>query len=159
MRLLYQNLTQWRSYDDGPVARRRSTLDPVKPLMELMPPPHSIRVLVADDHERIRCALGAVLASPADIEVIGMAADGSQAVAMAATLAPDVILMDVSMPGVDGITATRRIRAANPRVRVVIFTAFGDRQEEAYRAGASAHLLKDCAPEELVRCVRATAAA
>ena len=114
-----------------------------------------LRVLVADDHACIRVALGQLLASLEDMEVVGFAVDGAQAVALAAQLAPDVVVMDVSMPLVDGIEATRRILETNPALRVVTLTAFRERQEEAYRAGAAAHLLKDGAPEELIRCLRA----
>jgi DNA-binding NarL/FixJ family response regulator len=117
-----------------------------------------IRVLVADDHERIRCALGQLLGTVEDIEVVGLAVDGAEAVAMAASLAPDVILMDVSMPALDGIEATRRIVEQNPGLGVVTLTAFRSHRDEARHAGAAAHLLKDAAPEELIRCIRDVAA-
>jgi DNA-binding NarL/FixJ family response regulator len=113
-----------------------------------------IRVLVADDHARIRAALGLLLGSLEDVEVVGFAVDGAQAVDLACRLAPDVVVMDISMPGVDGIEATRRIVEANPGLKVVTLTACRERQDEAYRAGAAAHVLKDAAPEELIRCVR-----
>jgi DNA-binding NarL/FixJ family response regulator len=114
--------------------------------------------LVADDHARIRRALGTLLATVDDVEVVGFAVDGAQAVSLAAELEPDVVVMDVGMPIVDGIEATRRILEANPALRVITLTAFRERQDEAYQAGAAAHLLKDAAPEELIRCVRAAAA-
>ncbi len=117
-----------------------------------------IRVLIADDHARVRSALSGLLTTREGIEVAGVATNGAEAVAMAAGLAPDVVLMDVSMPILDGIEATRQIVAANPGLRVVILTALGGRREEALRAGAVGHLLKDASPEELVRCLRLTAA-
>jgi DNA-binding NarL/FixJ family response regulator len=117
-----------------------------------------IRILVADDNARLRKALSQLMGAVEDLEVIGTAADGREAVALALALGPDVVLMDVSMPVLDGIEATRRICAVDPGVRVVIITAFHDRQDEALGAGAVDHLLKDTAPEELVRRVRRAAA-
>lgn len=90
--------------------------------------------------------------------MVGFAADGAHAVALAAELAPDVVVMDLSMPVMDGIEATRRILEANPGLKVVTLTAVRERQDEAYRAGAAAYLLKDAAPDELIRCVRTAAA-
>jgi DNA-binding NarL/FixJ family response regulator len=114
----------------------------------------AIRVLIVDDHDRTRFAVGQLLSASDDIEVVGEAADGAEAVALAARLAPDVVLMDVSMPVLDGLEATRRIVNENPRLRVVTLTAFGNRSEEARRAGAVAHILKDAPPWELMRCIR-----
>jgi DNA-binding NarL/FixJ family response regulator len=121
-------------------------------------PGRPIRVLIADDHARVRAGLSGLLAAREDIEVVGVATNGAEAVAMAVGLAPEVILMDVSMPVLDGIEATRQIVAANPRLRVVILTALHGRREDALRAGAAGHVLKDASPEELVRCLRLTAA-
>ena len=92
-----------------------------------------------------------------DIEVIGSAVSGTEAVALAATLTPDVVVMDVGMPIMDGIEATRRILATNPGLRVVTLTALRDRRDEALRAGAAAHVLKDATPDELIGCIRAVA--
>jgi DNA-binding NarL/FixJ family response regulator len=121
-------------------------------------PAGRIRVVVADDHERLRVAVSGLLSALEDFEVVGVAADGAEAVALTAALGPDVVLMDVSMPGVDGIEATRRILAASPATRIVILTAVRERRDEALRAGAAAHLLKDAPPAELVRCLRLAAA-
>jgi DNA-binding NarL/FixJ family response regulator len=118
-----------------------------------------IRVLIVDDHPGIRVGLGELLACTGDIEVIGCAVSGTEAVALAATLAPDVVVMDVGMPVMDGIEATRRILAMNPDLRVVTLTALRDRRDEALRAGAAAHVLKDATPDELIGCIRAVAMA
>ena len=121
-----------------------------------------VRVLLADDQELVRAGLDMLLAGAAGVEVVGQAADGLQAVRLAAELAPDVVLMDVRMPGVDGIEATRRIRAgADPDSgpRVVILTTF-DLDEYvfgAFRAGASGFLLKDAPRERILDAVRAAA--
>lgn len=122
-------------------------------------PRQRIRVLIADDHDGIRGSLSQLLTCTDDIEVIGTAANGDQAIAIAAALGPDVILMDIGMPVIDGIEATRRIRMRNPAMRIVTLTGFHDRQEEALCAGAAAHLRKDAAPDELISCIRAVAAA
>jgi DNA-binding NarL/FixJ family response regulator len=104
-----------------------------------------IRVLLADDQALVRTGFRMILKGEADIEVVGEAADGAQAVDGARRLAPDVVVMDVRMPHVDGLEATRRILAGNPAPRVLMLTTF-DRDEyvfEALRAGASGFLLKD----------------
>jgi DNA-binding NarL/FixJ family response regulator len=118
-----------------------------------------ITVLLADDQSLVRAGFRALLDAAEDIEVVGEAADGDEAVSAAKTLQPDVVLMDIRMPGTDGLEATRRIVAdARLRsVRVVILTTF-DLDEyvfEAIRAGASGFLVKDSEPEELIRAVRA----
>jgi len=121
-----------------------------------------IRVALADDQALVRAGFRALLAAEDDIEVVGEADDGAQAVALASEHAPDVILMDIRVPGIDGIEATRRI-AADPGlagVRIVILTTF-DLDEyvfEALRAGASGFLVKDTEPDELLRAVRVVAA-
>ncbi len=120
-----------------------------------------IRVLIADDQKLIRAGFGALLAAEDDLTVVGEAADGGAAVEMAIRELPDVVLMDIRMPGLDGIEATRRI-AADPRlenVRVVILTTFetDDYVFDALRAGASGFLVKDTDPEELLRAVRVVA--
>lgn len=141
--------------------QQQSAPEPTRrhPVAERGRAPAPIRLLVADDNARLRMALVQLLAAIEDMHVVGAAADGAEAVAMAVSLAPDVVLMDVGMPILDGIEATRRIVAANPGVRVVILTSFRDREDEAYGAGAVGHLLKEAAPAELVRCVRGAAAA
>lgn len=120
-----------------------------------------IRVLVADDQKLVRAGFGALLAAEEDLTVVGEAADGESAVEMATRERPDVVLMDIRMPGLDGIEATRRI-AADPRlenVRVVILTTFETDEYvfDALRAGASGFLVKDTDPEELLRAVRVVA--
>ena len=121
----------------------------------------SIRVLIADDQQLVRAGFALILKPHADLDVIGEAADGAEAVALAAQRRPDVILMDIRMPGMDGLDATRIIcgdeRLAG--VRVVILTTF-DLDEyvfEALRIGASGFLVKDTDPAELVQAVRAVA--
>lgn len=118
-----------------------------------------IRVLVVDDQALVRGGFQVLLDSAPDIEVVGVAADGREAVAASARLRPDVVLMDVRMPVMDGLEATRRIAAADPAVRVLVLTTF-DVDEyvfEALRAGASGFLLKDAMPDELLDAVRVVA--
>ena len=115
-----------------------------------------IRVLVADDQELMRAGFRMILEAQHDIQVVGEAGDGETAVALAAATRPDVVLMDIRMPRMDGIEATRQLRDQ----RVIILTTF-DHDEyvvEALRAGASGFLLKDAPPDELVRAVRVVAA-
>jgi DNA-binding NarL/FixJ family response regulator len=121
-----------------------------------------IRVLVADDQALVRAGFRALLDARADIEVVGEAPDGREAVTLAIALRPDVVLMDIRMPGLDGLAATRQI-AADPRlagVRVVILTTFAldEYLFEALRAGASGFLVKDTEPADLVTAVRVVAA-
>lgn len=114
-----------------------------------------IRVLLADDHQLVRTGFRVILEIEDDIEVVGEASDGAQAVVLADDLRPDVVLMDVEMPGMDGLEATRRITAADGP-SVLILTTF-DRDEylfEALRAGASGFLLKNGTPEALTEAVR-----
>ena len=120
----------------------------------------TVRVLLVDDQPLLRLGFRMVLESEADLEVVGEASDGAQAAAMTAALVPDVVLMDVRMPVVDGIEATRRIVAAGAASRVLVLTTF-DLDEYVYaalRAGASGFLLKDVPPAELVSGIRAVAA-
>ena len=118
-----------------------------------------IRLLIAEDHALVRAGLSELLANREDVEVVGEAANGEEAVARAAELQPDVVLMDLSMPEVDGIAATRRISAEVPAANVVVLTSFSDRERilEALDAGAVGYLLKDLAPDELHRGVQAAA--
>ena len=114
------------------------------------------RVLIAEDQGLVRSGLRAILDAQDDLEVVGEAADGDQAVAAALELRPDVVVMDIRMPGLDGIEATRRLGAA---ARVLILTTF-DLDEyvyEALRAGAAGFVLKDAAPETLADAVRTAA--
>jgi DNA-binding NarL/FixJ family response regulator len=116
-------------------------------------------VLIADDQPLQRFGSRMLLESQDDMTVVGEAANGSEAVRLAAELHPDVVLMDIRMPGLDGIEATRRITAAGDRTRILIVTTF-DLDEYAYaglRAGASGFLVKDAQPEELLSGIRAVA--
>ena len=118
-----------------------------------------IRVLVAEDPAVVRSGLLQLLENVDEITVVGAAAGGEEAVSIAAAEQPDVVLMDLEMPDIDGIEATRRIRAAQPEVNVVLLTAFSDRERilAAIDAGAVGYLLKDAEPEELVRGLEAAA--
>ena len=118
-----------------------------------------IRLLIADDHAVVRTGLTQLLSAVEDVELVGAASDGQEAVSMCAKLEPDVVLMDLEMPSLDGIEATRRIKEAQPRVAVVILTSFSDRERilRALDAGAAGYLLKDAEPEELTRAVHAAA--
>ena len=116
-----------------------------------------IRVMVVDDHAIVRQGISDVLAADPDIEIVALAKSGEEAVAMVADLRPDVMLMDLSMPGMDGVEATRQTMAASPGVRVVMLTSFAEPQHvnAALDAGAVGYLLKDAEGEEIVRAVRA----
>jgi DNA-binding NarL/FixJ family response regulator len=118
-----------------------------------------IRVLIADDHGVIRDGLGRLVEALGDMELVGVAADGEEAVARAAETAPDVVLMDLDMPRVDGIEATRRITEARPGTAVLVLTSFSDRPRilGALEAGACGYLLKDSASAEVADGIRAAA--
>jgi len=118
-----------------------------------------IRVLLAEDHAIVRAGLERLLGTTDDIEVVAGAEDGAQAVELAGEYAPDVVLMDISMPHLNGIEATRQIVEANGDVQVVVLTSFADRPQivAALDAGAVGYLLKDAEPEEIIRGVRAAA--
>ncbi len=121
-----------------------------------------IRLLLADDQALVRAGFASLLATQADIEVVGEAADGAEAVRQATALVPDVVLMDIRMPGMDGLAATKAISGDGRLggVRVVILTTF-DLDEYVFEAicnGASGFLVKDTEPEELIRAVRVVAA-
>ena len=117
------------------------------------------RVLLVDDHRLVRAGLAALLAGTPDIEVVGEASDGQQVVELASRLKPDVVLMDLSMPVLDGVAATRHIVAAAPGTHVVVLTSFADhhRVTDAVAAGAVGYLLKDCDPRDVVTAVRSAA--
>jgi two-component system NarL family response regulator len=118
-----------------------------------------LRVLIVDDHELFRRGLDLVLQAEPDLHVVGEAADGVEAIERAAELQPDVVLMDVRMPGLGGIEATRRIRAAQPATRVVMLTSSEDDEDlfASVRAGASGYLLKEVSIDEVADAVRAVA--
>jgi DNA-binding NarL/FixJ family response regulator len=118
-----------------------------------------IRVLLAEDHGLVRAGLERLLATVADVEVVGSAADGAEAVELAAETRPDVVLMDLSMPNVDGIQATRQILAAGGEAQVVVLTSITDRERilAALDAGAIGYLLKDAEPDELIGGIRSAA--
>ena len=116
----------------------------------------AIRVLIVDDHTIVRKGIRALLAEIEGIEVVGEADNGQEAIAQAETLHPDVILMDLAMPKMDGIEATRQIRASQPESRILVMTSFAadDKVFPAIKAGALGYLLKESAPEDLVQAIR-----
>lgn len=117
-----------------------------------------IRILIVDDHPVVRAGLAGLLSSQPDFEVVGEAGDGQEALNMLERLEPDVVLMDLRMPGMDGVSAIRRIRAQR-KSQVLVLTTFDTDAEivQAVEAGATGYLLKDVAREELFRAVRLTA--
>ena len=119
-----------------------------------MPP---VRIVIADDHPLVRSGLRAVLLAAAGLEVVGEAATGEEAITLAARLQPEVIVMDLRMPGITGIEATRRIVQAQPHIRIVVLTLFEDDASlfAALRAGARGYILKDANEVEVVRAIRA----
>jgi NarL family two-component system response regulator LiaR len=120
---------------------------------------HPIRLLICDDHAIVRKGLRALLGTRPEIEVAGEAADGAEAISQAAALHPDVILMDLVMPAVDGIEATARITAQDPNAHILVLTSFAgdDKVFPAIKAGALGYLLKDTQPEELIQAIQAVA--
>lgn len=115
-----------------------------------------IRVLIADDHEIVRKGLRALLGTKRDIQIVGEAANGAEAVERAGSLHPDVVLMDLVMPKMGGIEATREITAKQPATRVLVLTSFAadDQVFPAIKAGALGYLLKDTGPQELIQAIR-----
>jgi DNA-binding NarL/FixJ family response regulator len=118
-----------------------------------------IRVVVVDDHELVRAGLLELLGTAGDIEVVASASDGADALEVVAAHRPEVVLMDLSMPGVGGIEATRRLLAEHPGLRVIVLTSFSDSSEVlgALDAGAIGYMLKDASPDELRGGIRAAA--
>ncbi len=116
-----------------------------------------ITVLLADDHGVIRDALRYLLEAQGDIQIVAMAADGQEAVEQAMAYCPDVAVMDISMPRMDGIEATKRICRACPNTQVVMLTIYnsGEHIQRALKAGAAGYVLKDAAGQELVAAIRA----
>ena len=122
-------------------------------------PVRTVRVLLADDHAVVRAGLAQLFGTTHDIEVVGAAVDGAHAVSLTLELQPDVVLMDLSMPGVDGTEATRQITESGATARVIALTSFSDRDRimETFDAGAVGYLLKDAAPEDIIKAVRQAA--
>jgi DNA-binding NarL/FixJ family response regulator len=120
-------------------------------------PMKPIRVLVVDDNSIVRDALSRIIQRSADLQVVGEAADGLEAVEKAASLTPDVIVMDVNMPRLDGLGATRQIAALHPASHVLMLTMYPEMARAARDAGASETILKDCSPSELVAAIRGLA--
>jgi len=118
-----------------------------------------IRILIADDHPHFRDGLRALLASDSSLEVVGEAGDGEEAISLAADLQPDVILMDLGMPGVGGIEATRRILRTSPHIAILVISMFEDEDSvfAALQAGARGYLLKGALKAEILRSIRAVA--
>lgn len=115
-----------------------------------------IRVMLVDDHAVVRSGLAALLSAFPDLEMAGEAADGTEAVQLCARLQPDVVLMDLIMPGMDGADATRALRETCPEVKVLILTSShaGDKVKDCLQAGAIGYLVKDTTPAELVNAIR-----
>jgi NarL family two-component system response regulator LiaR len=118
-----------------------------------------VRLLIADDHPVVRQGLRAFLETQPEVEILGEAVDGEDAVRQVERLLPDIVLMDAVMPKIDGIEAIRRIRAISPSTQAIVLTSFADDERivAAVRAGAAGYLLKDARPQELIAAIRAVA--
>jgi len=118
-----------------------------------------VRLVIADDHPVVRQGLRAFLETQPEVEILGEAVDGEDAVSQVERLLPDIVLMDVVMPKIDGIEAIRRIRAISPSTQAIVLTSFADDEKivAAVRAGAAGYLLKDARPQELIDAIRAVA--
>ncbi len=118
-----------------------------------------ITVVVTDDHELVRRGISGFLEAQSDIEVVGEAASGEEAARLCEEFAPDVVLLDLIMPGIGGVEAARRIKQVSPRTHIVVLTSFHEDEHiiQAVRAGAQSYLLKDISPEGLIRAVRGAA--
>jgi DNA-binding NarL/FixJ family response regulator len=116
----------------------------------------AIRVLIVDDHNMVRMGLKAYFSTLADIQVVGEAATGEEAVRLVGELVPDVVLMDLIMPGMDGVEATRQVRRVSPRSQVIVVTSYHEDEHifPAIRAGALSYVLKDIDPDELAEAIR-----
>lgn len=121
------------------------------------PQEDTLRILIADDHPIFRNGLCALLASASSIEIVGEAASGDEAIALAADTQPDVVLMDLQMPGIGGVEATRQILFTSPHIRVLVVTMFEDDHSvfTAMRAGARGYIVKGASPDEMLRAIRA----
>ncbi|MBN1766068.1 MAG: response regulator transcription factor [Sedimentisphaerales bacterium] len=117
----------------------------------------SVKILIADDHKIMREGLSSLIRKQSDMEVIGEAQDGQQAVDLTGALAPDVVIMDISMPGLDGIEATRRIKKNNPDIKIVVLSMYSNKRFliDILQAGASSYLLKEQAFKELILAIHA----
>ncbi|HEY7357254.1 MAG TPA: hybrid sensor histidine kinase/response regulator transcription factor [Ktedonobacterales bacterium] len=144
-----------------PPARQASATPPARAMPAALPGASAgrIRMLVADDHAVIRAGMRRLLESYPDFEVVGEAADGLEALAEAQDLGPQVILMDMRMPGMNGLEALRQLRASNPDLRILMISAYEEDEDvlESLKAGASGYVLKDMAPDELAQAIRAVA--
>jgi len=116
-------------------------------------------VLLVDDHPLVRAGLTSLISTTDDLEIVGDAESGEQAVSMTGDLLPDVVLMDLSMPGIGGVEATRQILARHPQVHVVVLTSFADQERvaDALAAGAVGYLLKDCDARDVLAAIRSAA--
>jgi NarL family two-component system response regulator LiaR len=119
----------------------------------------TVTVLLVDDHAMVREGVRAFLEAQPDIEIVGEAGSGADAIQMAERLVPDVVLMDLMMPGMDGVEATKRVRQVSPRSQVIVLTSFYDDADifPAIKVGALSYLLKDAGPDEIATAVRAAA--
>jgi len=117
----------------------------------------AIRILIADDHGLMRAGLHAMLEDESDVEVVGEAASGEEVLHLAGELRPDIVLLDINMPGIDGIETTRRLRISYPQTRVLILTVYAEESllREAIQAGASGYIIKRAAEEELITAIQA----
>ena len=121
----------------------------------------TIRVVLADDHRMLRDALVLVLGRETDIEVVGVADDGPSAIALARAHVPDVMVLDIAMPGINGVEVARRVHRNQPHVRILILSAYMDKRfvQETLKAGAAGYVTKAAAAAELPRAIRAVAGA
>ncbi|HEX2987770.1 MAG TPA: response regulator [Chloroflexota bacterium] len=140
-----------------PVKPDQNTTHPLEsPMPKKTPAQNNIRILVVDDHPLFRQGVRGALDAEPDMEVVGEAADGEQALTMAAELLPDVVLSDVNIPGPDGVEITRSLKGVLPRTPVILMTAYDDEEQlfDAIKVGAAAYFLKDLAPNELMDGIR-----